>query len=165
MNKDMKKYILIAAIAFALVVFHNNLFAQETSQADSILKPIKDLSWFPKGTAFASFNGETYMMVWTAEVFGGDWRWYPYVYKASNGNFVPFTVNNSNKLEFHYKHEEDVGYCVWTRMNVEIWGNAFAFTYAGQLWYYCVIKHPPYPGYFPGTYYELWARFENTETG
>jgi hypothetical protein len=161
----MKKNKICIGIAFLFLMSMSLLFGQTTIMPDATLQPQSDLSWFHDGTAFASFNGSTYMFVWTYEKFSGDYRWYPYVYKYSNNNFVPFTIDNSNKLQFHYKHEEDVGYCVWTRMNVDILGNSFAFTYAGQLWFYSLIKFPPYPGYFPGCYYELWARFESPEKG
>ncbi|MFO7614648.1 MAG: T9SS type A sorting domain-containing protein, partial [Bacteroidales bacterium] len=69
-------------------------------------------------------------------------------------------VDGSNKIEFGYKHEEDYGYNPLYRTDVTIIGNAFAFSYYGFLFFSCVIEHPPYPAYYPGTYYQLWARFD-----
>lgn len=158
----MKKHILIFVLS-SLLCSGADIFAQDfmpdeiyTSQNDSTLV------WFTDGTAFCYQNGVNYAFVWTVEIEWGSYRkrWYPYVYEFKNNDFQPFMVDGSPKLEFGYLHEDHYGYYSPYRKEVTIVGNAFAFSYFGFLWYSCVIEHPPYVAYYPGTYFRLWARYD-----
>jgi hypothetical protein len=165
----MKKQLINPGIIFFLLSVNITLTAQ-TIQPDKVFASnVEDLVWYPNGTSFCSFNGTTYMFVWTREepkVSYDYFNWYPYVYEFVNGDFQPFMVKNSQKLEFHYLHEDGAGYAVPYRRVVTIMGTSVAFTYYGQLWYTCLIERPPYPDYYPGElYYRLWARYENDIEG
>ena len=159
----MKKYILFFGIMVLLVAGLKNINAQNILP-DSKITTVNDSAiWFPDGTTFCAFNGATYAIIWQQEQAKGStgaYRWYPYVYILRNGELQPFCINDTCKLRFGYKHEDDYGYNILYRTEVTIVGPAFAFSYYGHLWYSCVIEHPPYAAYYPGTYYQLWARYD-----
>ncbi|MFO7613481.1 MAG: hypothetical protein R6W71_02475, partial [Bacteroidales bacterium] len=162
----MKKYTLIFGILI-LFGFSPFIFAQDFMPDVPYNSPNDStLFWFRNGTAFCNYNGGTLAFLWTREKKGNlnDSRWYPYVYTYKSGDLQPFMVNGSQKLVFGYKHEEDYGYNPFYRTDVTIIGNAYAFSCYGFLFFSCVIEHPPYPAYYPGTYYQLWARYDYDST-
>ncbi len=133
-------------------------------QSQAMANEINSVAWLPDGTAYCTFNGDVFMFVWTPEAqFEVDLRYYPYVYKYVNGDFQPFTINNTQKLTYGYDHEDEYNYTPFWG-DFTIYPNAFAFEYYGRLWFYSLIRKPPNPNESK-KYFELWARFEDESTG
>jgi hypothetical protein len=160
----MKRYILCLGILALLVAGLINANAQNIMPDSRFTSQNDTAVWLANGTTFCYYNGSTYAFIWQREErpipeVDPKWSWYNYVYIMKGNDLKHFIADSSYKFVFGYKHEDDYGYGGAYRAKVTITGNSYAFVYRGFMFWSCVIEHPPYPGYYPGTYYRLWARF------